>query len=641
MSKKRTTLLTWLVAGTIFLFLGGNNVLAGTLYVDVATCPGMGDGSMIDPFCKIQDAVTAAAPDDTIHIAAGTYKENVVIDRNLTLQGEADPAASYGTIVDGGEEERSVISLNSGTMVILSHLTITGGKSAIGGGGIRVFNATLTLLNSTVTNNTAFGGGSGGGGILNFAFGAGNSLTLINSTVSGNTSTGDQGGGGILNFLGVVKLFNATVAENTDDASGGGGIFNVGGLVELTHTLIANNMVGFDCGGMDVGFSFGYNLDSDGTCSLVDPTDFSMGMADLGELVNNGGPTSTHALGPDSQATDGGNPLGCMDPSGAALTTDQRGVARPMDGDGEGTAVCDIGAYEFQLQVEETAPLGHLSYEVRPSDLKDYFRGWRRNFRNHKVTLDDQFAKKRKFLVLKPETLLNSASEDGGEIVDSETHLVGYSVFGHWRRRPKERNIQVENQFGAISVDLVRADRLLVPASKSEDEKPLDAPVLADVDVDHFLCYRVNRSRHSDKFEGEQVSVMDQFNEEARSFEVKRPTRLCTPVDKNGEGIKYPDRDLMCYSVKLADGEPKHKRIKGLWVNDQFGEKQVDTRKEQELCVPSKTTVSDETDKPEHNGNHRRHRDDDDDDDDKDKKDKKESKDKKKHKDDDDDDDDN
>ena len=351
----------------------------------------------------------------------------------------------------------------------------------------------------------------------------------------------------------------------------------------------------------------------------------------LGPLADNGGPTETHALLAGSPAIDAGLEV-CTDPEGlAALTTDQRGVARPMDGDGEGTAACDIGAYEVEAQVEETTPsLDHyLSYEVRPSNLKHYFRSWRRDYKNHKVTLDDQFAKERKFLVLKPVALLNPASEDDGAI--GATQLVGYSIFGHWRHRPRTKNIQVDDQFGTVSVDLVRADRLLVSASTGED--PVEAPDLANLDVDKLLCYRVKQSNYRDRFPGAQVSVMDSFNQETRTFEVKKPIRLCTSA--NGEGIEDSDQDLMCYSVRLADDEPRHDRIKGLWVNDQFGPKQVDTRKEQELCVPSTTTVSDVKDEGEHAGDRHFGRDDDDDDD----GDRNKNRNKNKDKDDDDDDD--
>lgn len=62
----------------------------------------------------------------------------------------------------------------------------------------------------------------------------------------------------------------------------------------------------------------------------------------LAPLADNGGPTLTHALLTGSPAIDSG-------PNAAAVcpATDQRGAPRPMDGDGDGQAVCDIGAFEY------------------------------------------------------------------------------------------------------------------------------------------------------------------------------------------------------------------------------------------------------------------------------------------------------
>ena len=73
-------------------------------------------------------------------------------------------------------------------------------------------------------------------------------------------------------------------------------------------------------------------------------------------LTDNGGPTQTIAL-----CTGAGTPTGCTgmspaidairtancsDANGNALTSDQRGFVRPVDGDNDGIALCDIGAFE-------------------------------------------------------------------------------------------------------------------------------------------------------------------------------------------------------------------------------------------------------------------------------------------------------
>lgn len=74
-----------------------------------------------------------------------------------------------------------------------------------------------------------------------------------------------------------------------------------------------------------------------------------MGVAG-GRHVNGGpstgsgqGPTLTRALRSDSPAIDAGADVGCP-------STDQRGYRRPVDGNRDGIAQCDIGAYEYWPQ---------------------------------------------------------------------------------------------------------------------------------------------------------------------------------------------------------------------------------------------------------------------------------------------------
>jgi hypothetical protein len=88
--------------------------------------------------------------------------------------------------------------------------------------------------------------------------------------------------------------------------------------------------------------SDGYNIESPGnTCGFDHGTDLvniTEGQLDLGELVDNGGPTMTHALGAGSVAIDVIPAVDC------GVTEDQRGQPRPETG---GT-MCDVGAFEVQ-----------------------------------------------------------------------------------------------------------------------------------------------------------------------------------------------------------------------------------------------------------------------------------------------------
>jgi hypothetical protein len=121
---------------------------------------------------------------------------------------------------------------NQGTLTLVN-CTVTGNSANSGGGGI--FNqGTLTLINSTVAGNSARTGSSGGG-IAN-----GGTLTLTSSTIKSNSASSN--GGGIHNSLNAT-LTNSTVSDNAAFLSGGG-IANLGTL-ELTGTTVSSNRVDF------------------------------------------------------------------------------------------------------------------------------------------------------------------------------------------------------------------------------------------------------------------------------------------------------------------------------------------------------------------------------------------------------------
>lgn len=216
---------------------------------------------------------------------------------------------------------------NDGTATITDSV-IRNNNAQSGGGIYNIWDGILTLINSTVSNNSA---ASRAGGIGNVGV-----MTLINTTISGNTA-GEMGGG--IYSIGVVTLTNSTISDNSAGVHGGG-IYNYpgeGGTVELTNTIVAAQRSDADCYGDSV-TSLGYNLDSDGSCSLSAPGDLSGFDPLLGPLADNGGPTWTHALLPGSPAIDG------VPISSCSVSTDQRGVSRP-----QGVA-CDIGAFEVEYK---------------------------------------------------------------------------------------------------------------------------------------------------------------------------------------------------------------------------------------------------------------------------------------------------
>src|SRR5215216_5140616 len=68
-----------------------------------------------------------------------------------------------------------------------------------------------------------------------------------------------------------------------------------------------------------------------------------VGSPQLGPLQDNGGPTWTMALLPGSAAIDAGDNAVCAQAPG---NLDQRSIGRPIDGNGDSNAICDIGAFE-------------------------------------------------------------------------------------------------------------------------------------------------------------------------------------------------------------------------------------------------------------------------------------------------------
>ncbi|MDZ7965362.1 MAG: DUF4347 domain-containing protein [Nostoc sp. DedSLP03] len=217
-------------------------------------------------------------------------------------------------------------------------------------GGISNLGSFLRLTNSSVSGNT--GSGISNLGIDDPYGGASSSAILNNSTVSGNTAISD--GGGIYNDN-TLTLLNTTVTNNTADSNGdGGGVFNSAGTITVANTIIAGNFDKSTSGNInpDVAGIFtdsGNNLIGNNTGSTSFTTSTLVGTSatpidpKLGSLQNNGGVTFTHALLAGSHAINAGNNTLVS----GSLITDQRGAGFGRISGG----VVDIGAYEVQSSI--------------------------------------------------------------------------------------------------------------------------------------------------------------------------------------------------------------------------------------------------------------------------------------------------
>jgi hypothetical protein len=221
----------------------------------------------------------------------------------------------------------------SGSLIVTAS-TVTENISTLphSGAGIYKSNVFGRIEQSTISGNRALAGPNSAGGI----FAVGVATFLIGDTITNNSAVGESSAGGVIANDFSVNLSNCIVAANVNNTT----IPDVfPGFGTSGYNLIGN-------GGAALGLKYAGTSDRVGSPSTpIDPM--------LDDLAMHGGKTPTHAIllfGPE--VDQGKNQNAFQDQRGLTQPVDILKISNAPDGDG-----CDIGAYELQWPLADTASL--------------------------------------------------------------------------------------------------------------------------------------------------------------------------------------------------------------------------------------------------------------------------------------------
>ena len=275
-------------------------------------------------YATIQAAIDAAETGDRVIVQPGVHNENIhFFNRNdveLTSIDPDDPAVVASTVIQGNGSA-SVVRFDdiNGPLMRVQGFTITGGSASYGG-GVHGNGCPASLYRCVIENNQA---GTNGGGI--FDLDGPISYCEIRGNRAGNHGGGAAGcDGGLNNCDG--PILHCTIADNRCEAALGG-IRSCDGAI--TNNIVWNNE------GSEI-----FNSSPPTFCCIEDWDQGGEGNISSDPLFVF---SDNYHITCVSPCIDAGS-----DAASAGLDSDLDLYARRVDGDEDGTARVDMGAYEVQ-----------------------------------------------------------------------------------------------------------------------------------------------------------------------------------------------------------------------------------------------------------------------------------------------------
>jgi parallel beta-helix repeat protein/predicted outer membrane repeat protein len=299
-------------------------------------------------YTSIQAAIDDAGYGEMILVHDGTYIENIKFKgKGLTVFSENGAAS---TIIDGSGSGSVVIFDHcEGIDTVLDGFTLQNGlaptyyddyyygyyddysDNVCDGGGIYCRFSSPTIANCIIQNNTA----RDGGGIycINYS-----SPTIINCSINNNTA--EDGGGGIYcRSYSSPTIINCTINNNTAEDYGGG-IYcsSFSSSPTITNCILWNNLPEeISCNILTVTYS-----------DIKQDTGIHPGEGNINaDPLFVGSESGNYYLMLSSPCIDAGTDVNVP-------SNDIDGISRPQDGDNDGTAKYDMGAYEYVVCIPTT-----------------------------------------------------------------------------------------------------------------------------------------------------------------------------------------------------------------------------------------------------------------------------------------------
>jgi parallel beta-helix repeat protein len=223
-------------------------------------------GDVLNPCDTIQHGIDTAAPGDIVDIASGTWNENVVLNKRLTLQGAGSGPSD--TVITSAATSTPVITidgnlatgLSSSDRVVIQDVRVTGatGGSGNANSGIRVSGSGTTQF---LTFNSVAVVGNSGNGIAFDHTGTVADVEVTNSDLSNNGNAGFRIPTSIASFTGLT-VSGSTFTDNAINGiqTGGSGSPNVDDIT-IIDTAFDGNGTATSGGDGDISL-FKYNGDA-------------------------------------------------------------------------------------------------------------------------------------------------------------------------------------------------------------------------------------------------------------------------------------------------------------------------------------------------------------------------------------------